>query len=101
CLEGTLEKRVYPQNWLLDHVTDRTLQNELVELRLNSDFALLGGYLGSKAELERFAGNGPLNTDDHPLVTFQAPMLAYADNEPPIVRLEKIISGFADARETV
>ncbi len=101
CLEGTLQARTYPQDWLRDRVNDRGLQNELVGLRLNSDFALLGGYLASKPELEHFAGMGPLNTDDHPLVTYQAPMLAYTDNEPPIVRLEKIIRSFADTRATV
>lgn len=101
CLEGSVQEQLYPPDWLLNRVPDPALQDQLVQLRLNSDFALLGGYLASREELLQFAGIGPLNTDDHPLVTFQAPMLAYADDEPPIVRLATIIRRFAESRTTI
>lgn len=101
CLEGSATERLYPQDYLLNQVTDRQLQAELVELRLNSDFALFGGYLGGGRELMRFAGQGPLNTDDYPRVTFQAPMLAYANEEPPMLRLAEIVQAFSVDRQSI
>jgi spermidine synthase len=41
-----------------------------------------------------FAGDGPLNTDDRPLVIFQAPEFAYTDNEPAHTRLIALIDRF-------
>lgn len=101
CLEGSAKQRVYPQDYLLQLVTDRTLQNELVQMQLNSDFALFGGFLGSSNQLKEFAGTGPLNSDDHPVVTFQAPMLAYANEQPSIVRLSAIIDSLAEFRQKI
>lgn len=101
CLEGAVQLRQYPANWLSDRVHDRALQHQLVNLRLNSDFALFGGYLGSSKALRRFVGEGPLNTDDHPVVNFQAPLLAYDDEEPPVQRLVTIVRSLSGARESI
>ncbi len=101
CLEGSAEPRIYPENYLLNRVRAPALQNELVQMRLNSDFALFGGYLGGGEALGHFAGPGPLNTDDHLLVTYQAPMLAYASDEPPVLRLASILNSLADTRQSI
>lgn len=99
CLEGFVKKHIYPQDYLLQQVGDRTLRNELVQMQLNSDFGLLGGYLGSKRELSHFSRPGPLNTDDHAVVTFQAPRLAYSSEEPPMYRLAHIINTLAENQD--
>ena len=41
---------------------------------------LLGSYLADTAALAAWAGEGPLNTDLHPRVLFDAPATAYADD---------------------
>ncbi|HWU54898.1 MAG TPA: hypothetical protein VN175_05300, partial [Rhizomicrobium sp.] len=52
-----------------------------------SDTKLFGLMLGGEKELARFAGTGPLNTDDRPIVTFQAPRIAYVAGDSPGQRL--------------
>ena len=40
-----------------------------------------------RAALARFAGDAPLNTDDHPVVAYRAPRITYAPDSPPRDRL--------------
>lgn len=63
--------------WLGRRVADETLQRELIRLKLNSDFAVLGGYLGGSAALEAWTRGVRRNTDDHPHVNFVAPRFEY------------------------
>ena len=67
----------FESGWLSRRVTDRTLQQELVRLKLNSDFAVIGGYLGGSAALRAFTANTALNTDDLPRVNYLAPRFEY------------------------
>ncbi len=84
----------YPEDWLQQRARDPVLARELNELRLDTVFELLGGFLGDAPALARFAGTGPLNTDDRPLVIFEAPRFAYDDREPAEDRLLAIIDAF-------
>ncbi len=49
------------------------LRAELAAIGLDSPHALFGGFLAGPEALAAFAGDGPLNTDDHPRVLFEAP----------------------------
>lgn len=91
CLIGTDGNHTYEKDWLLNRISHRPLQRELVEVRLNSDFALFGGYLANGSLLGEFAGRGPLNTDNWPTVTYQAPHFVYDESEPALNRLLAII----------
>uniref|UniRef100_UPI000ADB84C8 spermidine synthase n=1 Tax=Desulfosarcina cetonica TaxID=90730 RepID=UPI000ADB84C8 len=53
------------------------LARDLRAVGLTSVYTLLGNYLADAAQLRAFAGAGPLNTDDHPAVLFQAPRFVY------------------------
>ena len=64
-----------------------TLTRNLKRTGLGSPFALYGGFLGGPEDLAAFAGDGPLNTDDHPRVLFEAPASVYAPMGPPLQRL--------------
>ncbi len=83
----------YHRGWLADRVRDRRLAEDLTGVRLNSDFALFGGFLAGTSSLRQFAGDGPLNTDDRPIVTFQAPGFVYAAPEPAWLRLLEVLAG--------
>ncbi len=48
------------------------------EFGIADDLALLGSFIAGPRALKRFAGNAPLNTDDHPLVAYRAPRITYA-----------------------
>jgi len=44
--------------------------------------------------LANFAGKGPLNTDNQPIIIFKAPQFAYTENEPAYVRLLALLDDF-------
>jgi spermidine synthase len=93
-LVGGIGSRGYPPEWLARRVRDPELTLELARLRLATDFELFGSLLADAAELSIFAGNAPLNTDDRPTVTFEAPGFAYGDPEPPEARLVALLDAF-------
>ncbi|HEY6126179.1 MAG TPA: fused MFS/spermidine synthase [Steroidobacteraceae bacterium] len=59
----------------------------LADFGLADDFALLGSFVASAGSLARFAAGAPLNTDDHPVVTYLAPRITYAPDSAPRDRL--------------
>jgi spermidine synthase len=91
CLVGTQNEYHIAPNWLVNNVTHVPLQQQLIESKLNSDMALLGGFLASGEVLATLAGSGPLNTDDHPFVTYQAPDFVYQTQQLPAQRLLEIL----------
>ncbi|MEE4379597.1 MAG: fused MFS/spermidine synthase [Candidatus Competibacteraceae bacterium] len=97
-LIGSLEPLEYGPSWLQDHVLSRTLQQQLVELRLNSNLALFGGHLADQAGLTKYVGDGALNTDDHPLVTYQAPGFAYRQQQGHGERVVELAKALAESR---
>lgn len=58
-----------------------------VEFGISDDLALLGSFIAGPRSLARFAGNAPLNTDDHPVVAYRAPRITYVPDSLPRDRL--------------
>jgi len=96
CLAGRKQAAVYADDWLLVRVPEERLQRELIAARLNSDYSLFGGFLADKNALREFAGTGPLNTDDFPMVNYRAPYFVYSDALAPVERLLQLIDFFED-----
>jgi spermidine synthase len=65
----------------------------LADFGLEDEFALLGGVIAGPASLAAFAGDAPLNTDDRPVVAYQAPRLVYAPDSTPRERLFAVLHG--------
>lgn len=57
------------------------------EFGITDELALLGSFIAGPRALARFAGNAPLNTDDHPIVAYRAPRITYAPDSLPRDRL--------------
>lgn len=77
----------------IEHRVDRgALRERLSALHLNTAYDLLGCYLADAVSLQRFAGPGPLNTDDRPVVLFEAPRFVYAKQGPASQRLIVLIN---------
>jgi spermidine synthase len=91
ALVGTASPKKYPANWLADRVHDRALMQRLDHGDLTSDAKLFGLFLGGEKELAQFAGAGPLNTDDRPIVAFESPRVAYVQGDSPGERLLSLI----------
>src|SRR5262249_53052555 len=93
--------RDYPPGWLASRGSDAALRAKLTAVDLRDDTALFGLFVGGPRELSRFAGDGPVNSDDRPLVSYGAPRLAYAMTEPPGVRLVALLNTLQPRAEDV
>jgi spermidine synthase len=55
------------------------------------ELALLGSFIADSNALHDFAGAAPLNTDDHPIVIYQAPRVTYEPDSQPRDRLIELL----------
>jgi spermidine synthase len=58
-------------------LADATVPLGLAGFGIDDEFALLGSFIAGPRALARFAGDAPLNTDDHPVVAYRAPRITY------------------------
>jgi spermidine synthase len=58
---------------------------------LHDEWAVLGSFVAGPQALARFAGDAPINTDDHPVVTYRAPRITYAPDSRPAERLIELL----------
>jgi spermidine synthase len=63
----------------------------LADLGFPDDFALLGSFVAGPRSLARFSADAPLNTDDHPVVSYRAPRVTYAPDSLPRDRLISLL----------
>lgn len=68
------------------------LAGQLRSVGLSNIYTLLGCYLADGRQLRQFAGPGPLNTDDHPRVLFQAPDFVYDSSPSPAAAADRILA---------
>ncbi|MGD1916554.1 MAG: spermidine synthase [Phycisphaerales bacterium] len=93
-LIGSEDSLEFPADWYERRVNGTTILEGLFQQRqaLYDGFALFGTFIASRAQLERFAGAGPLNTDNLPIVTFRAPHFIYDKARVPYARLQSILA---------
>lgn len=72
-LIATTEPVSYSADWYRKRVTDKTLAGMLRGALLQHGIRLFGSFIADAEALDRFAGDAPVNTDDHPIVLFNAP----------------------------
>ncbi|ADP71044.1 Spermine synthase [Rhodomicrobium vannielii ATCC 17100] len=92
-VSGTKPMR-FSANWLDARLSDPQLQQKLKDSRLDDPYALFGAFVAGPDDLRGVAGDGPLNTDDRPLVTFRAPSTVYTPLGPSGERLVDLIDRF-------
>ncbi len=63
------------------------LERALAQFGVPDDLALLGQFIAGPRALARFAGDAPLNTDNHPVVSYRAPRITYVPDSQPRDRL--------------
>ena len=81
--------------WFDQRIGQEILKGRLNDLQLKNIYEFLGCYLAGAKDLSKFAGPGPLNTDDHPVVMFEAPCFVYSEQEPAFHRLLALIDALA------
>lgn len=63
----------YAADWYEQRVQTDSLRIKLQNFRLPDIYELFGCFIAGSSDLAAFAGSGPLNTDDKPVVMFEAP----------------------------
>jgi spermidine synthase len=63
----------------------------LEALGIEDEWALLGSFVAGPEALRRFAADAPLNTDDHPVVSYRAPRITYEPDSLPRERLNQLL----------
>ena len=63
----------------------------LEQFGLTDELALLGSFIAGSDSLAGFAGDAPLNTDDHPVVAYLAPRITYSPDSQPRDRLIELL----------
>ncbi|MCA1616377.1 MAG: tetratricopeptide repeat protein [Acidobacteria bacterium] len=86
-----------------DSLADGRLREALKAVYLDQPAEVLGGYVGGRAALERFAGAGPINSIGRPAVEFSAPGTLYAESFGPakLRSLESLVNLDVGARAPV
>lgn len=70
-----------------ERLNSAQLPRRPAEFGLHDELALLGSFVAGPDALARFAADAPLNTDDHPVVSYRAPRITYAPDSLPRERL--------------
>ncbi|MEN9675249.1 MAG: hypothetical protein RIS76_1145 [Verrucomicrobiota bacterium] len=90
-LVGTTEPLKFDTEWLGRRLTDPVLRDALKPLVLTEPWPFFGTWFADAAWLRALAGDAPLNTDDHPVVIFQAPRTLSGRPPPGHALLERLL----------
>ena len=70
---GTMQPQAIDWAVLQEKMTPPRVQRSLENIDLGNVFALLNSLVLDESALRRYVGEGPLNTDDHPYISFVSP----------------------------
>jgi len=87
----------FPEKWYRKRLPDRQFRRHMAGYGYDSVYSLLGTFIAGSEALTRFAGGCPLNTDDRPVVLFEAPRFVYRKSEPAPRRLLALLEAFSPA----
>lgn len=92
-LIGSMHPIEYPPDWFEQRTSGTNIVEKLIaqQQALYDRMSLFGTYIAGRDELAAFAGDGPLNTDDRPLVVFRAPRFIYIQHWQPYGRMRTLL----------
>ncbi len=82
-------------------VRTAAMPRQPAQFGLHDEMAVLGSFVAGPRALARLAGDAPLNTDDHPVVTYRAPRITYAPDSRPTERLVALMQTLELATDEV
>lgn len=82
-LVGRADTRRFELGALQKRLADASPALRTAAVGLPDSFAVLGSFVAGPAALARFAGDAPVNSDDHPVVSYRAPRITYAPDSLP------------------
>ncbi|ALT76450.1 hypothetical protein AT984_03740 [Paucibacter sp. KCTC 42545] len=72
------------------------LPQSLAAFGIEDEYALLGSFIAGPRALRQWAGEAPLNTDDHPVVSYSAPRMTYAPDSQARERLLSVLEALSE-----
>ena len=87
--------RVFDAARVRDRLAASAFPHRLAGFGLADEFAVLGSFIAGPQSLARFAGGSRANTDDHPVVAYAAPRIAYVPDSLPRDRLVALLRELA------
>jgi spermidine synthase len=84
----------FPEKWYRQRLPGRSVRRHMAGYGYDSIYSLLGTFMAGSDQLRQFAGNGPINTDEFPIVMFRAPLFVYGNPEPAQHRLLALLDAF-------
>ncbi len=94
ALIGANKPLRFPENWYDKRIRRIGMHKVASAFGYDSVYSLLGTLLAGSRELAEFTAGSPINTDNHPVVLFQAPQFVYGSPEPANERLLALINTF-------
>lgn len=82
----------FDEGWMARRTTDAGLRDALKPLVLTEDIPVFGLWFAGPAWLSGFAGDAVINTDDRPVVLFQAPQTLMGRATPGHALLERLLA---------
>ena len=78
-------------NWRGPPTDDRNLSSVLRLVGISSELDVMGCAIGEARDFAAYVGEGPLNVDDRPEVTYAAPAFVYGPPQPSYRNLEELL----------
>lgn len=97
ALIGGTKPLRFPENWYTKHIRNKGLDRMASAYGYDSTYSMLGTFLAGSADLNKFAGDSPINKDTQPVVLFQAPHIVYGRPESPQEILLTLVKTFSPA----
>jgi spermidine synthase len=94
-LVGGPEVLRFPENWYRRRLAGQSMRRLMAGFGYDSIYSLLGTFVAGSDALRRYVKDGPINTDQFPVVLFRAPLFVYGNPEPAHHRLLALVEAFS------
>ena len=94
-LVGRADSNLFDPVALRERLLRSPMREWSAGLGFEDEYAVLGSFIAGPKSLARFAEAAPLNTDDHPVVTYWAPRITYAPDSKPSERLSLLMQALS------
>jgi spermidine synthase len=94
-LVGGTKALRFPEKWYRQQLSSSSMRRHMAGFGYDSIYSLLGTFMAGSDTLRQYAGHGPINTDEAPVVLFRAPLFVYGSPDPANDRLLAILDAFS------
>jgi spermidine synthase len=94
-LVGGPEVLRFPESWYRKRLADKNMRRLMAGFGYDSIYSLLGTFMAGSDMLRRYIKDGPVNSDQFPVVLFRAPLFVYRNPEPANHRLLELLEAFS------